>query len=68
MDPAVLPAVERALQGLRYGSVQLVIHEGKLVRVERIERVRLSEQPGSLHSSLSRPTPSREDRSQEGVE
>lgn len=34
--------LERALDGLRYGSVQLVIHDAHVVRIERIERTRLT--------------------------
>jgi hypothetical protein len=35
-----LPDVRRALQGLRFGSVELVIHEGQLVQIERREKIR----------------------------
>ena len=35
-----LPEVRRALQGLRYGSVELVMHEGHLVQIERREKIR----------------------------
>ena len=42
LAPELLPAIERALQDLRFGYVQLVIHEGQLVRIERVERVRLT--------------------------
>lgn len=41
-DPAVLSAIDQALKGLRYGTVQLTVHDGRLVRVERLERIRLS--------------------------
>ena len=30
-----------ALRGLRFGSVEIVIHDGKVVQVERREKVRL---------------------------
>ena len=35
-----LPDVRRALQGLRFGSVEPVIHEGHLVQIERREKIR----------------------------
>lgn len=34
--------LEQALQGLTHGSIQLVVHDSEVVRIERIERVRLS--------------------------
>ena len=35
--------IERALKDLRYGTIQMVVHEGKIVRVERLERIRIDE-------------------------
>ena len=35
-----LPDAGQALQGLRFGSVELVIHEGHLVQIERREKIR----------------------------
>jgi len=34
--------IERALQRLDYGSIQLVVHDGQIVRIERVERTRLT--------------------------
>ncbi len=31
----------RALRGLRYGSVEITIHDGEVVQIERREKVRL---------------------------
>ncbi len=45
-DPAVISAIDRALEGLRYGTVQLTVHDGKLVRIERVEKIRLEEPTG----------------------
>ena len=41
MSPRVLDGLIQALAGLKYGAVQLVVHEGHVVRIERIERMRL---------------------------
>ena len=32
--------VFKALRDIRYGSVQLVIHDGKVVEIQKIERIR----------------------------
>ena len=33
-------AVIKALQGIRFGSVEIVIHESKIVQIERKEKFR----------------------------
>jgi hypothetical protein len=40
-DEDVSPMVLRALRGLRFGSVEIVVHDGRVVQIERRERVRL---------------------------
>jgi hypothetical protein len=37
---ALSPALLRALRGLRFGSVEIVVHDGRVVQIERRERVR----------------------------
>ena len=33
--------IARALDGLKYGSVEIVVHNGRIVQIERREKVRL---------------------------
>lgn len=40
-ESAWFSTIREALKGLRYGTIQLTVHEGKLVRIERVERIRL---------------------------
>ncbi len=35
------PMVRRALSGLRFGSVEIVVHDSRVVQIERREKVRL---------------------------
>lgn len=35
-----LPELQRALTGLRFGSVEIVVHEGRVVQIERREKIR----------------------------
>lgn len=37
----VLDNVARALAGLRFGSVEIVVHEGKVTQIERKEKIRI---------------------------
>jgi hypothetical protein len=36
----------RAVRGLRYGSVEITIHDGEVVQIERREKVRLERRQG----------------------
>lgn len=50
------PALSRilhALQGIRYGAVEIVIHDGRIVQIERKEKLRL-DVPGEKQVSLKR--------------
>ena len=51
-SPAAAPGVEagtnaviNALRGLRYGSVEVVVHNGRIVQIERREKVRVEPNP-----------------------
>lgn len=35
-----LSRVQDAVEGLRYGTVQIVVHDGRIVQIERTERYR----------------------------
>lgn len=39
---AVLAEIQSALQGLRYGQVVIVVQDGVVVQIDRIERRRLA--------------------------
>ena len=54
--------LEQALHGLQYGSVHLVIHDAKIVRIERVERIRLTGSPEASTHIPGRPTTSTEVR------
>ena len=41
IDKAMFAAVAQALHGLRFGSLEIVVHEGRIVQLERREKVRL---------------------------
>ncbi len=42
----------RALEGLEYGSVQIVVHDSQITQIERVEKQRFP-----LEKSDSKPTP-----------
>ena len=40
-DQEVEDAVLRSLKGLRYGSVEIIVHDSRIVQIERKEKLRL---------------------------
>jgi hypothetical protein len=40
LPPDLLRELGRALYSLRYGTIELVIHDGRVVQLERREKVR----------------------------
>lgn len=40
LPPALLRQLEQALHSIRYGTIELVIHDGRVVQLERREKVR----------------------------
>ena len=43
-DPKVQEEILRAVRNVRYGSVEITIHDAKVVQVERREKIRFQEQ------------------------
>lgn len=46
-----LVAVQEEVEGLRFGTVQVVVHEGEVVQIERVSRRRI----GPAQSSTRHP-------------
>ena len=62
LTPPLVARLEAALRHLEFGAVHLVIHDGKVVRIERIERVRLTESSEASPQPSGRPTATPEAR------
>lgn len=44
-EEVVLREIVRAIKEIRYGAVEIVIHDGKVVQIERKEKVRFDATP-----------------------
>ncbi|MBL8532640.1 MAG: YezD family protein [Betaproteobacteria bacterium] len=44
---SALREISRLLAGLRFGSIEVVVHEGRVTQIERRERVRIPDGPGA---------------------
>ena len=45
-SPQVIPVIDtiaQALNGLRYGSLEIIVHDGRVTQIEKREKVRLSQ-------------------------
>lgn len=42
LSPKVEQEIRRALESLAYGSVEIVVHDSKVVQIERKEKVRFN--------------------------
>lgn len=42
VDKRVIDEVAKALGGLRYGSVEITVHDGKVTQIEAKRKIRLS--------------------------
>jgi hypothetical protein len=42
VDSRVLAEVAKALAGLRYGSVEITVHDGKVTQIEAKKKIRLN--------------------------
>lgn len=45
-DATILREVQAALRGLKFGSVEVTVHNGHVVQIERKEKFRLQPTPG----------------------
>lgn len=45
VPPDWLRVVQQKVETLRYGVVQLVVHDGRVTQIERTEKTRLADQP-----------------------
>lgn len=43
--PEVLSEIASAIQSLRYGAVEITVHEGRVVQIERREKIRFGQEP-----------------------
>ena len=53
LSPQTVRALLDALRGLRFGSVEVVVHDGRISRIERKERWRLEPDPTAERSEAN---------------
>lgn len=52
MPPSLLQELREALRSIRYGTIEIVIHDGRVVQLERREKIRF-DQGATEHRSSS---------------
>ncbi|AVO53450.1 sulfur starvation response protein OscA [Ectopseudomonas mendocina] len=48
-EASILREIQTALNGLKFGSVEITVHNGQVVQIERKEKIRL-QQPSTRNS------------------
>lgn len=48
-----IAAIEAALSDLRYGSIEITVHDGRVVQIDRTEKVRLENSSASATSTAA---------------
>ncbi|WAJ37990.1 sulfur starvation response protein OscA [Pseudomonas sp. GOM7] len=48
-ETSILREIQSALHGLKFGSVEITVHNGQVVQIERKEKIRL-QQPNTKNS------------------
>ncbi|MGE8504184.1 hypothetical protein DFO61_3573 [Ectopseudomonas oleovorans] len=48
-EASILREIQTALNGLKFGSVEITVHNGQVVQIERKEKIRL-QQPSTKNS------------------
>ena len=51
-DPRIQQTILQALKDLRFGSVEIIVHDSKVVQIERREKVRVELEPSRRASLL----------------
>jgi hypothetical protein len=67
VEPAWKRAVRKAVRGLRYGSVEVQVHDGRVVQVETREKVRFADDRRLDNRRRDQTTDGRADRSSGGT-
>ena len=47
LEPEWLKVVRTQVESLKFGAVQITVHDSKVVQIERVEKTRLDRLPGS---------------------
>lgn len=51
MDEILETALVKSLDGLRFGSVEIIVHDGRITQIERRERFRPYQETGVAHEN-----------------
>lgn len=54
LDAVWLERIANSIAGLKYGQVQITIHDGRIVQIERCERLRFDPPPVATKQRVNR--------------
>ena len=50
-ETELMTRILQAIRGIKYGSLEIVIHDSKIVRLEKHEKIRVESDPNTDQSS-----------------
>lgn len=53
LDDQWMERIKSNLEGMEFGAVQIVVHEGRIVQIERTEKNRYEAESGVIHRKRS---------------
>ncbi len=45
MSESILKEIQKAIESIRFGSIEIVVHDSKIVQIERKEKIRIHNNP-----------------------
>jgi hypothetical protein len=51
----IMNQISQMLEGIRFGSIEIVVHDGKIVQIERKEKLRPTLSPNELSKTSGTP-------------
>jgi hypothetical protein len=43
LNPTILEQIAKAIRSIRYGTVQIVVHDARVIRLEKTEKIRFDQ-------------------------
>ena len=55
--PTILRQITQAVQSLRYGTVQITVHDARVVQIDKVEKIRIGPSADLIPGGDSNSTP-----------
>ncbi len=56
ISPIVLDEIIRAVEALRFGAIEITVHDGRVTQIERREKIRFQSETNAHQTAAFKPT------------